>query len=334
MPTVLDLETYRRQARAWLEANLEKRDRGQPSRIRGVKHRAREDFLPERALQRKLYEAGYAGIRWPKEYGGQGLGPDFARAFGEEAVNYRLPDLGVAGGTTFGPCGETIIRHASPEFLVRHIPKMLAGEELFVQFFSEPGAGSDLAGVTTRAVKDGDRWVITGSKIWTSGAYYADYGMCLARTDSEAPKHRGLTWFAVPILSKGVTVQPIREINGDAEFCQEFLDEVEVTDDEVIGEVNHGWAVAQTMLVFERSGGSGRSTPSARGGRRDRRTSLAGGTGVGAAEGSCSPPDPCSGPCRRLGKGSAWTSSHRSLPDQPEPTERAGRIWQAGRRYI
>ena len=206
-------------------------------------------------MQKKLHEAGYAGIRWPKEYGGQGLGPEHARAFGEEAVNYRLPDLGVAGGTTFGPCGETIVRHASPQFLARHIPRMLAGDELFVQFFSEPGAGSDLAGVTTRAVRDGDRWVITGSKIWTSGAYYADYGMCLARTNSEVPKHRGLTWFVVPISSKGVTVQPIREINGDAEFCQEFLDEVEVTDAEVIGDVNQGWAVAQTMLVFERSGG-------------------------------------------------------------------------------
>jgi alkylation response protein AidB-like acyl-CoA dehydrogenase len=170
-----------------------------------------------------------------------------------------MPDLGGAGGITFGPCGQTMLRHASPQFLTRHVPKMLAGEELFVQFFSEPGAGSDLAGITTRAVRDGDRWILTGSKIWTSYAYYADYGMCLARTDWDAPKHRGLTWFAVPTDAKGVTVQPVREINGNADFCQEFLDEVEVTDDEVIGEVNQGWSVAQTMLIFER--GAGRDDP-------------------------------------------------------------------------
>ena len=250
-----DLESYRRQARAWLAANLDKRARSEPVRLRGGKHRAPEDFLPERALQRRVYEAGYAGITWPKEHGGQGLRPEYAWAFAQEARGYRMPDLGVAGGTTYGPCGQTIIRHASPEFLSRHVPKMLAGDELFVQFFSEPGAGSDLAGVTTRAVRDGDRWVITGSKIWTSGGYYADYGMCLARTDWDVPKHRGLTWFAVPISAKGVTVQPIKEINGDAEFCQEFLDEVEVSDEDVIGEVNQGWSVAQTMLLFERGAG-------------------------------------------------------------------------------
>jgi alkylation response protein AidB-like acyl-CoA dehydrogenase len=259
MPTTPDLDDYRRQAQEWLAANLERRDATQPVRLRGVKHRAPEDFLPERALQKKVYEAGYAGIAWPREYGGQGLTADHARVFAEEARPYRLPDLGVAGGTTYGPCGQTIIRHASPEFLARHVPRMLAGDELIVQFFSEPGAGSDLAGVTTRAVRDGEHWVITGSKIWTSGAYYADYGMCLARTDPGAPKHRGLTWFLVPISSPGVIVQPIKEINGDAEFCQEFLDEVEVSDQDVIGEVNHGWSVAQTVLLFER--GAGRDDP-------------------------------------------------------------------------
>ena len=118
--------------------------------------------------------------------------------------------------------------HASPEFLHRHIPKILAGEELWVQFFSEPEAGSDLAGIRTRATRDGDRWILNGAKIWSSGAYYADYGMCLARTNWDVPKHRGLTWFAVPTTAPGVTVQPITEINGDAEFCQEFFDDVEL----------------------------------------------------------------------------------------------------------
>jgi alkylation response protein AidB-like acyl-CoA dehydrogenase len=166
-----------------------------------------------------------------------------------------VPDFGVAGGTTFGVCARTMLAHASPDFLRTHIPKILAGDELWVQFFSEPEAGSDLAGIRTRADRDGDRWIVNGSKIWSSGAYYADYGMCLARTDWDAPKHRGLTWFAVPTTAPGVTVQPIKEINGDAEFCQEFLDDVELTDDDVIGDVNHGWSVAQTMLVFERGAG-------------------------------------------------------------------------------
>ena len=253
MSDATDLDTYRQQARKWLSENLEERDPANSQHLRGGGHRDREDFVAERALQKKIYEAGYAGITWPKEYGGQGLGPEYERAFAQESRRFRMPDLG--HGAPSGPCGQTILRHGSPDFLARHIPKMLAGDEFFVQFFSEPGAGSDLAGITTRAVKDGDRWILTGSKIWTSGAFYADYGMCLARTDWEVPKHRGLTWFAVPVTAKGVTVQPIKEINGEAEFCQEFLDEVEIPENEIIGEVNEGWAVTQTMLLFERSAG-------------------------------------------------------------------------------
>jgi alkylation response protein AidB-like acyl-CoA dehydrogenase len=132
----------------------------------------------------------------------------------------------------------------------------LVGEELWVQFFSEPEAGSDLAGVRTRAVRDGERWLLSGSKIWSSGAYYADYGLCLARTNWEVPKHRGLTWFAVKTDKPGVTIRRIHQINGNSEFCQEFFDNVELSDDDVVGEVNAGWTVARTMLVVERGGGS------------------------------------------------------------------------------
>ena len=209
-----------------------------------------------RALQRRLFEAGFAGISWPAAYGGQGLSQEHEAAFGEEAVHFVLPDFGIAGGTTFGVCGMTMLAHASSDFLKRHVPRILAGDELVVQFFSDPEAGSDLAGVRTQAVRDGDRWILNGSKIWSSGAYYADYGMCLARTNWDVPKHRGLTWFAVPIAAKGVTVQRIRQINGDAEFCQEFFDDVELHDDDIIGAVDDGWTVAQTMLLFERGGGS------------------------------------------------------------------------------
>jgi alkylation response protein AidB-like acyl-CoA dehydrogenase len=252
-----DDEAFRERARAWLAENLEPAPPGGVQRIRGTGHMTEDVLAHARGLQRKLYEAGFAGISWPKEYGGQGLSQAHERAFYEEAVGYQMPNFGVAGGTTFGVCALTMLRHASPEFLSHHIPRILAGDELWVQFFSEPGAGSDLAGITTRATRDGDRWILNGAKIWSSGAYYADYGMCLARTNWDVPKHRGLTWFAVSTKAPGVTVRPIKEINGDIEFCEEFLDDVELTDDDVIGDVNDGWTVAQTMLVFERGGDRG-----------------------------------------------------------------------------
>ncbi len=252
----IDIESFRAQARAWVATNLSPRDpAASRPRLRGADHKTVQGIAPQRVLQRKLFDGGYAGISWPVEYGGRGLSPEHEEAFNEEAQGYVLPDLGVAGGTTFGVCAKTMLAHASPAFLRRHIPSILAGEELWVQFFSEPEAGSDLAGIRTRAIRDGDRWILNGAKIWSSGAYYADYGMCLARTNWDVPKHRGLTWFAVPTAAEGVTVQPIVEINGNAEFCQEFFDDVELTDNDIIGEVDAGWRVAQTMLVFERGGG-------------------------------------------------------------------------------
>ena len=255
----VDIEEFRQQAQRWLAENLPRRDPSTPViRPRGIDHKTIDGIATQRVIQRKLFDAGYAGISWPAEYGGQGLTRAHEQVFNEVAQAYALPDFGIAGGTTFGVCSQTMLAHASPQFLRHHIPRILSGEELWVQFFSEPGAGSDLAGVRTRATRDGDRWILNGSKVWSSGAYYADYGMCLARTDWDVPKHRGLTWFAVRTDAPGVTIQPIREINGDAEFCQEFFDDVELSDDDVIGEVNRGWAVTQTMLVFERGSGTNR----------------------------------------------------------------------------
>jgi alkylation response protein AidB-like acyl-CoA dehydrogenase len=256
----VDVDQFRQQARAWIEANLE------PRRARaegeGDRQHTRGDIAAARALQRRLFDAGYAGLSYPTEYGGQGLTAAHERAFREEAADYVTPDLGVAGGVTFGPIARSMLAHATPEFLQRHIPRILSGEELWCQFYSEPEAGSDLAGVRTRATRDGDHWILNGSKIWSSGAHHADWAMCLARTDWDAPKHRGLTWFAVPTDAEGVTVRQITQINGNAEFCEEFLDDVIVTDDDLIGEVNHGWAVTQTMLVYER--GAGESNVAAR----------------------------------------------------------------------
>ena len=255
MTKPISVDEFREQARIWLVDNLEPLPRSRPKALRGVDRLTSEKMRAERAIQRRLFLAGYAGISWPAEYGGQGLSREHEAAFLEAATNYRMPDFGVLSGTTFGICGPTLLAHASQEFLGAHIPRILAGDELLVQFFSEPGAGSDLAGLTLRAERDGGYWVLNGSKTWSSGAAYADWGMCLARTNWDVPKHRGLTWFAVPCNAPGLRIDPIREINGDTEFCQEFFDDVRVLDRERIGAVDDGWSVAHTMLVFERGAG-------------------------------------------------------------------------------
>jgi alkylation response protein AidB-like acyl-CoA dehydrogenase len=206
-------------------------------------------------LQRKLFDAGYAGISYPKEYGGAGLTPAHERVFREESRRFVMPEFGGAGRVMFTAIGRSLLEHASPAFLERHIPKLLSGEALWCQFYSEPEAGSDLAGIRTRAARDGAQWVINGSKIWSTGAQHADWAMCLARTEWDVPKHQGLTWFAVPTSAPGVTVRPIRQINGAAGFCEAFLDDVVVPEGDVIGELDRGWSVAQTMLVYERGAG-------------------------------------------------------------------------------
>jgi alkylation response protein AidB-like acyl-CoA dehydrogenase len=252
-----NIDAFRRAARQWLDANLRRRDPSEVQPARGMEHRTVEGIAVERQLQRKLHEAGYAGIAWPQQYGGRGLSAEHQRAFDEEAASYVSPDLGIAGIVTMIVCAEVMLAHASDDFNRRHLPRILSGDELWVELFSEPSAGSDLAAVTTSAVRHGDQWTLNGAKIWTSGAYYADYGMCLARTDWDVPKHRGLTWFAVPLDAPGVTVKPLREITGDVEFCEEVLEDVVVPDAERIGDVNDGWSVAQTVLLYEREASSG-----------------------------------------------------------------------------
>jgi alkylation response protein AidB-like acyl-CoA dehydrogenase len=262
-----DLEEYRDRARAWLAERLEPRRLDDPAGADPA-HWTQERDQRERAIQRILFDGGYAGIAWPKEYGGQGLTAAHQQAFDEAARGFRVAEFGILGRTTWGICVPTMLAHASPAFLTRHVPRVLAGEELWVQFFSEPEAGSDLAGVRTRATRDGDRWILRGSKVWSSGAYYADYGLCLARTNWDVPKHRGLTWFAVKVDQPGIEVKPLRQLNDRSEFCQEFFDDVELTDDDVIGEVDHGWTVARTMLVMERQVGARTRMRPVAGGRR------------------------------------------------------------------
>lgn len=250
---VPDLDEYRRTARAWLEANMERR-RERPAH-HDVDYYTPEVMAANRALQKRVYEAGYAGISWPARYGGQGLPTAYEAAFTDEAEGFVMPDFGIVGGTTFGVCVPTMIAHGQPDFLVEFVPKVLAGDALVCQFFSEPSSGSDLAGARTRATRDGELWVLNGQKIWSTYAHLADWGLCLARTDWDAPKHRGLTWFAVPCDAPGLTIRPIRQINETSEFCEDFFDDVHVPDRYRIGDLNEGWTVTQTMLVRERGAG-------------------------------------------------------------------------------
>ena len=249
-----ELDAYGAEARAWLEANLPRRD--------GPAMRA-SDLTPDevaegRALQRRVHEAGYLGITLPVEYGGQGLTAAHERIWRDESAGYALPlPAGIASGVTLTIVLPTLLAHASEEQKQAWIPAILRGDEIWVQLLSEPGAGSDLAALLTRATRDGDSWVLQGTKVWSSGALHADYGICLARTNWDVPKHRGLTWFKVPLRDPRVTVRPIREINGSSEFCEEFLDDVVVGDDMVIGEVDGGWPIANFMLAVERGSAGG-----------------------------------------------------------------------------
>uniref|UniRef100_UPI0015F0D77D acyl-CoA dehydrogenase family protein n=1 Tax=Pseudonocardia pini TaxID=2758030 RepID=UPI0015F0D77D len=246
---MISVDDFRAQVREWLPANLDRRGAA------SWDPHTPEHVAEHRAIQHRLFDGGYAGITWPVEYGGRGLGAEYERSFQDEAAGFVTPDFGILSVTTFGSCVPTMIRHATPEFLARHVPRVLRGEELWCQFFSEPAAGSDLAGVQTRATRDGDGWRLDGAKIWSSLAHLADWGMCLTRTNWDVPKHKGLTWFGVPTDAPGLTVRPIRQIGGSSEFCEEFLDAVPVPDTERIGELDKGWSVTSTLLVFERGAG-------------------------------------------------------------------------------
>ncbi|MGB0620120.1 MAG: acyl-CoA dehydrogenase family protein [Myxococcota bacterium] len=249
-----ELERYRERVRAWLDGNLERRDPGAPELP--VMHEDGERISGARALQRVLFEGGFAGITWPLEYGGQGLSPTHQEIFDQESREFVLPQFGALHVTTYLVCGPAIVQFGSETFKREHVPAILRGDELWCQFFSEPAAGSDLAGVQSRATRDGDGWRISGAKVWSTMAAHAEYGMCLARTSWDVPKHQGLTWFAVPTNAPGLTMRPIRQLDGRVGFYEEFLDEVPVDDVARIGDVDAGWSVASAVLANERAGGA------------------------------------------------------------------------------
>lgn len=234
-------------ARTWLADNMAPIDPLSPPAAPRDDERS---WRRARDLQKRLYKGGFAGICFPREYGGLGLEYEYQRAFDEESLRYEMPLI--LNTPTFTICCATLLDTGSEEQKKQHIAAALRGDEVLVQLLSEPSGGSDLAGVITRAERQGDRWVINGAKTWSTSAFAADYGLCLARTNWDVPKHEGLTMFLVPIDHPGITLRRITQVNGSTEFCEEFLDGVDVGEDAVVGEVNNGWAVASRQLYHER----------------------------------------------------------------------------------
>jgi len=207
------------------------------------------------AFQAALAAAGLAGITWPAEYGGRGLPGRYQRIFDREAQAFELPPKSLEIG--LGMCGPTLLVHASEEQKRTFIPPLLRGEQIWCELFSEPGAGSDLSSVQTRAERDGDDYEVSGQKVWTSGAQHSDYAACLTRTDPDRPKRDGITMLIVDMHAPGITVRPLRQLTGEAHFNEVFLDGVRVPVANVLGEEHGGWRVARTMLAFERQALSG-----------------------------------------------------------------------------
>jgi alkylation response protein AidB-like acyl-CoA dehydrogenase len=238
---------FRLKARSWLEQNRPARmiDRGFALPI------DEESIHTSRDWQRRLYDAGYLGISWPAEYGGQGRTIIESAILNEEMARVRAPaplnELGLSMG------GPTILEHGTEAQKKRFVKKILTCEEVWCQGFSEPGSGSDLAALGTRATPDGDEFVVNGQKVWTSLGHIADWCMLLVRTDPNAPKHRGISYLLVDMHSPGITVQPLKQMTGEAEFNQMFFEDVRVPRSNLLGPLNGGWGVAITTLMNERA---------------------------------------------------------------------------------
>jgi alkylation response protein AidB-like acyl-CoA dehydrogenase len=240
--------SFRDEIRAWLRANMPREWTARLAASSDVPRAEAYDLL--RDWQRRLHAAGFIGLTWPREYGGRGLSFMEEMILAEEMALAKAPPvLNILG---IGMAGPTIIAYGTEEQKKRYLPKILSADEIWCQGYSEPNAGSDLASLQTRAVRDGREWVVDGQKVWTSLAHTSDWMMLLARTDPDAPRHKGITYFLLDMHLPGVTVKPLRQITGDAEFNEVFFDGVRVHDSQVLGGVNNGWAVGMTTLMYER----------------------------------------------------------------------------------
>ncbi len=245
---------YREAARAWLAQNAPAHELEEAVRLDES-----EEVRRGRLWQKQLFAGGYAGILLPQALGGSGGTIAQATVFGEEEGRYRVPK-GAYLGIGLGMALPVISKHGTPEQIARFAAPTLRGELTWCQLFSEPGAGSDLAGIRTRAVQDGGDWVVGGQKVWSSWAHQADWGILLVRTDPTVPKHKGLTFFVVDMRTPGILVRPIRQISGAADFNETFLTDVRIPDTCRVGAVGEGWACAMTVLMGERlnQGGEGK----------------------------------------------------------------------------
>ena len=240
--------SFRDEVRAWLRQNMPREWTARLAASSDVPRAEAYDLL--RDWQRRLHAAGFIGLTWPREYGGRGLTFMEEMILAEEMALAKAPPvLNILG---IGMAGPTIIAYGTEEQKKRYLPKILSADEIWCQGYSEPNAGSDLASLQTRAVRDGRDYVVDGQKVWTSLAHTADWMMLLARTDPDAPRHKGITYFLLDMHLPGVTVKPLRQITGDAEFNEVFFDGVRVHDSQVLGGVNNGWAVGMTTLMYER----------------------------------------------------------------------------------
>jgi alkylation response protein AidB-like acyl-CoA dehydrogenase len=238
---------FRGQVRQWLEGNLPwEYGSGLPPRFDDLA----EEVAFLRQWQARLAEGRLVGVAWPEEYGGRGAGPLEHFIVQEELARARAPEL--VGRIGINLAGPTLLAHGTPEQKRRWLPQILRAEVIFCQLFSEPAAGSDLASITTRAQPVDGGWLLNGQKVWTSYAQFADWGVCLARTDPDAPKHRGISFLVVDMHAPGVEVRPLRQITDEAEFNEVFFSDVFVPRDQLVGPENEGWRVANSTLSHER----------------------------------------------------------------------------------
>jgi alkylation response protein AidB-like acyl-CoA dehydrogenase len=243
---------FRTEAKAWIDANAPREFEAELSKasLGWIKLQQHDIVEVAKAWQKKKSEAGYVCLHWPKEYGGRGA-TAVERVIWqqEEGVYFKLTSPFQIGE---GMCGPTLMAYGSEADKRRYLPKIATGEEIWCQLFSEPSGGSDVAGLRTRAERDGDHWIINGQKIWTSGAHYADYGILITRTDPTVPKHKGLTMFYIDMKSPGVEVRPIKQANGMQEFNEVFFTNLRIPDSQRLGAVGDGWNVSLTTLMNER----------------------------------------------------------------------------------
>jgi acyl-CoA dehydrogenase len=249
---------FRTSVRDWIAANAPQRHHDDDGDALGDPH-GRDWMSAQRGWQAKKAAAGYARITWPKEVGGLG-----GNALQQVIFNQEETKAGIGGGSPFaiglGMCIPTLMAYCNKDVQARYVKPALHGEEIWCQLFSEPAGGSDVAGLRTRAERDGDDWIINGQKIWTTGAQFSDYGLLLTRTDFEAPKHKGLTMFYLSMKTPGVEVRPIKQASGGSGFNEVFFTDVRIPDSQRVGEVGQGWQVALTTLMHERlavGGGQG-----------------------------------------------------------------------------